>query len=108
LAVTACVVLASCASARIQKDLACHCAELRDAGKLPGLPPDAHGRFRTEGARFGERVTYPFSRRVYLTQEHDPATYTYSFTKDTSAAPWRLTAAWRTLPDGQREDLKIE
>jgi hypothetical protein len=102
------MLLASCASVGVQKDLARHFAELRDAGKIPDLPPDAHGHFRTEGVRFGESVTYPFSQKVYLTKEHDPATYTYSFTKDTSTAAWRLTAAWRTLPDGQREDLKIE
>ena len=108
LAITACVILTSCSSVRVQTGLARHFAELRDAGKIPDLPPNARGRFRTEGVRIGEHVTYPFSQRVYLTKEHDPATYTYSFTKDTSAAEWRLTAAWRTLPNGQREDLKIQ
>ena len=108
LAITVCAFLTSCASIGVQKELARHFAELQDAGRIPDFPPDAHGEFRTEGVRFGKSVTYPFSQKVFLTKKLDPATYTYSFTKDTSAASWRLTAAWRTQPDGKREDLKIE
>jgi hypothetical protein len=71
-------------------------------------PRQRHGRFRTQGVRIGEQVTYPFSQEVYLTKEGDSASYTYSFTKDTSTSEWRLTSAWRTLPDGKREELKVE
>jgi hypothetical protein len=104
----ACLILASCSSVRVQKDLACYFAELRDAGRIPGFPADARGSFRTEGVRVGETVTYPFSQRVYLSRTGDPARYTYSFTKDTRDSEWRLTSAWKTLPDGRREDLKFE
>jgi hypothetical protein len=53
-------------------------------------------------------TSYPCSVKIYATRENDPAKYTYTFTKDSSPSEWRLTAAWRTHPDGQREDLKVE
>src|SRR4051812_35170550 len=107
LAIT-CVVLAACSSVRVQRDLVRHFAELQEAGNIPGLPPDAHGHFRTEGVRFGARVTYPLSQQIYLSKNNDPADYTYYFTKETKTAEWQLITAWRSLPNGQPEELKVK
>lgn len=107
-ALAACVFLTSCASARVQKDLASSFAQMREAGKIPGLSPDGHGHLRTEGMRIGQPVTYPFSQKVYAYPKGDPAVYVYCFTKDGTNSDWQLTSASRTFRDGRHEDLKIQ
>jgi len=108
LLLAACALLTSCSTVGVQKEVVCRFAELRDAGKLPGFATGDHGRLRTQALRIGDGSTYPLCLNVYATREQDPAKYTYTFTKDSSSSEWRLTAAWRSRPDGQREDLKIE
>jgi hypothetical protein len=107
-AVGACVLLTSCSTVHVQKEVACSFYELKEAGKLPGFAPTEHGRLQTQGFPLNHRITYPASVIVYATKDQDPARYTYTFTKESNSSDWRLTAAWRTLPDGQREELKIE
>ncbi len=83
-------------------------AELRDAGKLPGLRRDEHGRLESEPIPQRDRVVYPVSVVLHVSKEVDRSRYSYTFTKDTRFTEWRLTKAARVFPDDQREDLKLE
>lgn len=82
--------------------------ELRQAGKLPGLTKDEHGNVETEAIPESEHVTYPVGVILNMTTKAQESRYGYSFTKDSEAAQWRLTRAWRVGGDGRREDLRIE
>jgi hypothetical protein len=81
---------------------------MKEAGKLPGFAPGDHGNFHTQSCPLGSHITYPTSMVVYASKEQDPGRYAYTFSKEGASGDWRLTAAVRTAPGGQREDLKIE
>jgi hypothetical protein len=80
--------------------------QLKAAGKVPGLVPNEHGDLQSEPLPRNETITYPCSIILDVTKEHDHLSY--KLTKDNTSSAWRLTEAWRVLPDGTREDLKHE
>jgi hypothetical protein len=114
--VPAFLALASCASHRVADspyepltlDAIHHFAELRDAGKLPGIARDEHGQVETEAIPQNKRVSYPVSVVLHVVVASDHSRQSYTFTKQNSTSEWRLTKAWRTKPDGQREELRAE
>ena len=79
--------------------------ELKEAGKLPGIAATDHGKLQSQAFPITHHVAYPASVEVCATKENDQSRYTYTFTKDSASSEWRLTAAWRTSPDGHREGL---
>jgi hypothetical protein len=114
--IPALLLLASCASQRVGDspyetltlDAIHHFGDLREAGKLPGIARDEHGRVETEAIPQTEHVSYPVSVVLHVTAEQDRSRLSYVFTKENSTSEWRLIKAWRTKLDGQHEDLKIE
>lgn len=82
--------------------------ELKEAGRLPGIKSDDHGKLESFPQPYHERITYPFSVIVKATKEHDSSLYCYTFTKETSSSDWQLGEIWRLRPDNTREDLKSE
>jgi hypothetical protein len=84
---------------------------MKEAGKLPGIKPDDHGKlkaFPQHPQPYNEHVTYPFSVLVRVTKEQDSSRYCYTFTKDTHSSDWQLGEMWRLGPDNKREELKSE
>jgi hypothetical protein len=106
IAIGASLLLASCSTGP-QYEVARRWGELKAEGKLPGFTASDHGNIQTEARPLGYRFSYPATEMIYGTKPNDTAHYTYTFTKDSASSEWRLTAAWRTSEDGQREDLEI-
>jgi|ERR1035441_10450841 hypothetical protein len=88
-------------------DAICQFVELRDAGKLPGLARDDPGQVEAEAVPQTERVKYPVSVVLHKKVEKDHSRLSYTLTKESRTNEWRLAKAWRTKPDGRREDLKV-
>ena len=108
LALSACLLFVSCASVRELKGAESRLEELKAAGKLPGFAATDHGDVQTQAFHITHHITYPASVEIYATKKNDQSHYTYTFTKDNASSEWRLTAAWRTTPDGKREDSMIQ
>jgi hypothetical protein len=108
----ACILLVSCSTVGDQdqalKQAAYRFAALKEAGKLPGFAPADHGELQSQAFPLNHKLTYPATVMIYATRENDLSNYTYTFTKENASSDWQLTAAWRTLQNGHREDLKIE
>lgn len=102
-----CSVLVACATKRVQQDLARTFVQLQDAGKLPGLPPEAEAEIHMQPTANFERVTYPCTRDIFVMKIDDTSCYTYHFLKDTKDSKWQLTKAWVTTQNGERSALKV-
>jgi hypothetical protein len=107
-ALSACILLASCSTVGELKGATSRFEELKAAGKLPGIAAADHGKLQSQAFPITHQVAYPASVGIYATKENDQSRYTYTLTKDGASSEWRLTAAWRTSPDGNREDLIIK
>ena len=108
---SACLVFTSCMTPEpvrdVKQNLYRRFDEMRKAGKLPGLTPGERGHAAFQG-QAPSRDPYPFSVNIHVTPKTDPVRYTYVFTKEDRSSEWQLTGAWRELPDGEREELKLE
>jgi len=83
-------------------------AELQQAGELPALARDEHGRLESEPLPQRDRVVYQVSVIIHVAKDGDPSRYGYTLMKHDSLSEWRLAKAWREHPDGQHEDLKLD
>ena len=108
IAVGACALLSSCSTIRDEKDVVHRFFQLKEAGSLPGFAPNDHGNLRTQALPTGRRMTYPASLVIYATKENDPSRYAYNFTRESASSDWELSGAWRTLQNGEREELQVK
>ncbi|MGZ4964093.1 MAG: hypothetical protein ACXWBP_03280 [Limisphaerales bacterium] len=102
-----CWLFVSCATNKVQKELARVFVEMEDAGKLPGLPPGEGGDIHMQTSEMFDRITYPCTRNIFVMRGDDPSCYTYHFVKSSKQSEWHLTKAWVTDRDGQRSELKV-
>ena len=79
-----------------------HLEALYQAGRLPGLTPDARG-YGSGIPGFAEMESrrWPVVRTVECRVTGDPSTYHYTVGRLDVAAPWRLERAWRTDAEGR-------
>jgi hypothetical protein len=102
--VTVCVLFTSCSTFHVGHEVTDSFVEMKNAGKLPGIASNDHGHFQTV-IPLHLHITYPITLMEYGNKTGDTAQYIYTLTKDSPSSKWRLTAAWRTFPDGKHEDL---
>ena len=82
-------------------------AELKVAGKLPGVTKDDKGEVQSGALPLGAQVVYPVPMELRITTEPDHEMFEYLLVKKNKSAKWRLTRALRILPDGKDEELQI-
>ena len=82
--------------------------QLQDAGKLPGFPAGAEGEIHIESGTTFERVTYPYTKNIFVFRGDNPSIYTYHFVKASKDSKWQLTHAWVTTQNGERSELQIQ
>lgn len=101
-------LLTSCATYQAQLGMTKSFDDLQKAGKLPGIPAGKHGTCWMPHFDQHGNKTYPVTMVLAATIKGDSSRYIYTFTKDNESSEWRLTAAWRSFPDGKHEDLMVK
>lgn len=75
---------------------------LREQGKLPGVPKDAHGDIEFDFSfPLPEQVTYPFSPTFKVSIKGQTLMNHFTVLKETKDSPWQLQKAWRTDSQGR-------
>lgn len=75
---------------------------LREQGKLPGVPKDAHGDIRFDFSfPLPPQVKYPFAPTFQVSIKGQTLINHYTVLQETKDSPWQLQKAWRTDSQGR-------
>jgi hypothetical protein len=79
--------------------------DLREHGRLPGIPKDSHGDFFLNESGLSiywvsQKISYPCTLTFDAVMKGDPLTNHYSVIRPTKDSRWHLQRAWQTDPEG--------
>jgi hypothetical protein len=80
---------------------------LQEQQQLPGFLKGEHGTLNSFLGARDLNATFPATRSFTASKQGEPSTYHYTVYRASEEDSWKMLRAWRTIPDGDSEELPV-